>query len=333
MKTKQIKEIIGKLKPAFKSNDMTGFGKYLYIYNKKAIAYNGNLAIMLDLDLDLEVALPIDEFEKFVNRVKKDEFTIEVDDAIEMKAGRIKATFARNEDMLAKIKKVHFDEPKEYKTLPEDFLKGLGLVQFSISKDMSRPAYTYMYIHDNKMASTDNFRVSEYTMKSEMDEVKIPRDTVQYLSKYDLVEYSLNESLIYFKTKDNILIMSEIGNLEFADYQRLFKMEGDLFEFPKETKDLVETVEITVDGISDLDKSIDVDIVDGKIIYSSRNEVGEIEGDREIDSDLEFSFKVSPIFLKQILEITDTAIIGEGRMLFETDNFKQLIALFNSERK
>lgn len=333
MKTKQMIEIIKKLKPAFKANELTGFGKYLYLHDKKAIAYNGDLAIMVDTDLDIEVALPIVEFEKFVNKVKKEEFEIEVGNSIELKAGRIKANFARNEEMLTKIKEVKFDKLRDFKELPEDFIEGVKLVQYSISKDTSRPAYTYMYVHDNKLASTDNFRISEYTMKSEMDEVKIPVNTVLQLSRYDLVSYCLNDSFIYFKTKDNIIIMSQIGNLDFAQYEKVLNVEGDIFEFPEDTKDMIDTVEITVDGSTDIDKSIDVNIFEGNIIYSSSNEVGEIEGEIEVDSDLEFSFKVSPEFLKTILGITNKVVICSNKLLFETENFKQVIALFESKKE
>jgi len=333
MKTKEMKEIISKLKPAFKANELTGIGKYLYLYDKKAIAYNGDLAIMVDTDLDIEVALPIAEFDKFINKVMKEEIEIEVSNSIELKAGRIKANFARNEEMLEKIKQVKFDKVRNFKKLPEDFLKGVKLVQYSISKDASRPAYTYMYVHGNKLASTDNFRISEYTMESEMEEVKIPVNTVLQLSRYNLESYCLNDSFIYFKTKDNIIIMSQIGNLDFVRYEKVLEVEGDIFEFPEDTKTMIDTVEITVDGSTDIDRSIDVNIFDGNIMYSSSNEIGEIEGEIEVDSDLEFSFKISPEFLKAILEITNKAIISSNRLLFETDNFKQVIALFESTKR
>lgn len=329
MKTKTIKDVIKKLKPAFKTNDISEFGEYVYFLEDRIMAYNGDVCIIVPTENKQEVALPVDEFEKFVNRVSSDEIIMTIGDNVELKAGRAKATFAINSDILDKVKQINIQIPNKFTELPTKFIDGIKLTRHSISKDKGREDQTFLKVDGNILASTDNFRVSEYVLDSDMESMFIPRDVLQYLISYNVKEYAVNEGVVYFKTEDDIYFMTRLGDVNFVEYKHLFEVQGNKFTFPKGMADMIDTASITVDGIFDIDKMVKVVVSDGVITVSSKNNVGKVEVEEKIDDKAtDASFFVNPEFMLDILKVTNEAIITDNLILFTIEGFRQLIALF-----
>lgn len=329
MKTKTIKDVVRKLKPAFKTNDISEFGQYVYFLEDRIMAYNGNVCIIVPTENKQEVALPVDEFEKFVNRVSSDEIIMTIGDNIELKAGRAKATFAINSDILDKVKQINIQIPNKFVELPTKFIDGIKLTRHSISKDKGREDQTFLKVDGSILASTDNFRVSEYVLDSDMESMFIPRDVLQYLISYNVKEYAVNEGVVYFKTEDDIYFMTRLGDVNFVEYKHLFEVEGNKFTFPKGMADMIDTASITVDGISDIDKMVKIVVSDGVITVSSQNDIGRVEVEEKIDDKAtDASFFVNPEFMLDILKVTNEAIITDNLILFTIEGFRQLIALF-----
>lgn len=329
MKTKTIKDVVKKLKPAFKTNDISEFGQYVYFLEDRIMAYNGNVCIIVPTENKQEVALPVDEFEKFVNRVSSDEIIMNIGDNIELKAGRAKATFAINSDILDKVKQINIQIPNKFAELPTKFIDGIKLTRHSISKDKGREDQTFLKVDGSILASTDNFRVSEYVLDSDMESMFIPRDVLQYLISYNVKEYAVNEGVVYFKTEDDIYFMTRLGDVNFVEYKHLFEVEGNKFTFPKGMADMIDTASITVDGISDIDKMVKIVVSDGVITVSSQNDIGRVEVEEKIDDKAtNASFFVNPEFMMDILKVTNEAIITDNLILFTIEGFRQLIALF-----
>ncbi len=329
MKTKTIKNVVKKLKPAFKTNDISEFGQYVYFLEDRIMAYNGNVCIIVPTENKQEVALPVDEFEKFVNRVSSDEIIMTIGDNIELKAGRAKATFAINNDILDKVKHINIQIPNKFTELPTKFIDGIKLTRHSISKDKGREDQTFLKVDGNILASTDNFRVSEYVLDSDMESMFIPRDVLQYLISYNVKEYALNEGVVYFKTEEDIYFMTRLGDVTFVEYKHLFEVEGNKFTFPKGMADMIDTASITVDGTFDIDKMVKIVVSDGVITVSSQNDIGRVEVEEKIDDKAtDASFFVNPEFMLDILKVTNEAIITDNLILFTIEGFRQLIALF-----
>ena len=329
MKTETIKDVVKKLKPAFKTNDISEFGQYVYFLENRIMAYNGNVCIIVPTENKQEVALPVDEFEKFVNRVSSDEIIMTIGDNVELKAGRAKATFAINSDILDKVKQINIQIPNKFTELPTKFIDGIKLTRHSISKDKGREDQTFLKVDGNILASTDNFRVSEYVLDTDMESMFIPRDVLQYLISYNVKEYAVNEGVVYFKTEDDIYFMTRLGDVDFVEYKHLFEVQGNKFTFPKGMADMIDTASITVDGISDIDRIVKIVVSGGVITVSSQNDVGRVEVEEKVDDKAtDASFFVNPEFMLDILKVTNEAIITDNLILFTIEGFRQLIALF-----
>lgn len=329
MKTEELRKIVEVLKPAFKTNDIAEFGKYILFLDNKAFVYNGAMAIIVPFESEHEFAVPADEFTKFVERIKSKDIDVTFDDYILVNAGKAKASFAINTDIITRAKELHFDVPETFENLPNDFVKALKFCQYSIGKDKSYENLTYMYVNGNIMASTDNFRVSEYNMSASMQQMMIPKESIKYLIQYNVDSYAIDEGIAYFKNKEGACFITRLGSLLFPDYIDYLEADGEVVEFPNNMIDMVQMASVTVDGIIDIDKTIKIDIADNKIVVSSENEIGRVVVDEDISYDDNISITINPMFLENILHITRKVMICENRVLFEIDNFRHVVALLN----
>jgi hypothetical protein len=327
VKTTELKATLDKIKPAIKQNDISEFGQYIYITNGHFVSYNGAICVLTKTDLDLDVALPANEFLQFTNRITAKEISFEVGDTIEIKSGRAKANFAVNSDILKRVDKLNINVPSEFKPLPEDFIKGVKLVRHSVGADKTQEHLTYLKVEGNTLASTDNFRVSEYTMESEMQAMKLPQAVLEHLIKYDFTDYQVDGNVAYFKDGETYF-MTRLGEVEFVEYEYLFDVEGVDFVFPDNILNMLSVANITTDGFADIDKTVTIKIKDGIITISSKNDIGSVEIDETVDTKVEASMIVNSQFIEDILNVTKKAVISENLILFKTEKLKQVVALF-----
>lgn len=327
VKTSELKKAIDKIKPAIKQNDISEFGQYVYITGGHMMSYNGSICVLTKVDLDLNIALPAVEFVQLIDRTSSKEIEFNIDESIDIKGGRVKANFAINDDILNRVKKLNISIPEEFKKLPSDFLSGVKLVRYSVGRDKTQNHLTYLKVKDNILASTDNFRVSQYSMNGEMESMKLPQEILEHLLKYSFDSYAVVGNIVYFKD-DETYFMSRLGEVDFVKYEHLFDVEGEKFVFPEKVMDMVSIASITTEGITDIDKVVNIDISNKTIKISSKNEIGSVEVDENIESDINASMVVNSQFMEDILDITKEATISNNLILFKTEKFKQIIALF-----
>jgi hypothetical protein len=155
----------------------------------------------------------------------------------------------------------------------------------------------------------------------------IPGDALKYLISYDVDQYKLVDGAIYFKGKNDALFIVRMGNLPFPAYESYMEGDGIELEFPEAMRSMVDTASVTVDGKIEVDKNVRIEISQGVIKVHSENEVGKIIVEEKIDSDVEASILINPLFLSTILGITRKIILCENRILFKTDKFRHVVAL------
>lgn len=328
MKKSDLKKVVDAMKPAFKANDIAEFGKYLFFLKDKAFAYNGAMSIVLSYKSDVEFAVPAVEFTKFLEKVKAEEIELTIGESIDIKAGKATASFAKNDFILNKAKELPLQIPESFDALPKDFVQAMKMCQYSVGKDKSFEALTYLYIHKNRAASTDNYRVSQYLMDNELqNDLYIPGEALRYLISYDVNEYKLADGAIYFKGKDNAVFITRTSNLPFPAYESYMEGTGTELEFPESMKDMVDTASVTVDGLVEVDKNVKIEIFKNVIKVHSENEIGKVVVEEKIATDTEASILINPAFLSTILDITRKVTLCENRMIFSTNNFKHVVAL------
>jgi len=213
--------------------------------------------------------------------------------------------------------------------LPADFVKGLFLCMFSASSDMTKGILTCVHIDGKKVNSSDEVRISEYTMETAIDkEVLIPARNVVELVSFDIKDYCINENWAHFKTSEGVIFSSRImaGDYE-KDFSPFLDVDAEAFELPEGFKDIIESITFMTEGDVNIDKVVNLQIKDKKIICRAEKEIGWIEKEVEFNFDHNVTIQINPNFLSQVLEKATKLKAGEDRALFESGNFKHVIAL------
>ena len=194
-----------------------------------------------------------------------------------------------------KAKELPLQIPEALMHWPKDFVQAMKMCQYSVGKDKSFEALTYLYIHKNRAASTDNYRVSQYLMESELkDDLYIPGEALKYLISYDVVEYKLADGAIYFKGRQRCVHYSHRKS-SIPRVRKLYGRDKALsLNFPVAMKDMVDTASVTVDGIVEVDKNVKIEIANNNIKVHSENEVGKVVVEEKIDSSAEASIPYQP---------------------------------------
>ena len=110
-------------------------------------------------------------------------------------------------------------------------------------------------------------------------------------------------------------------------FKQLFTdFNGNSIELPDNLRELVDAASVmTVDNQS---REMNVVFENGKIVCSTHGPRGWIEKEMPVkyESDTPLKFAINASFLKEILGIPLTMIVGENKSLFQSGNFKHILA-------
>ena len=329
----ELLNILKKLKPAVGSSNNSSISNAdCFVFNEDTIVtFNEEIAIIYPLVTGIKCAVPADELMKFVTRAKGKDVIIEHEESkINLTSGKSKAVL-----IIPKVDNTIHDAidtleiPSKFLKLPENFAEGLRLCSHSFSKDITDVHLCGINVVGNKMQSSDDFRISEFTMDSE---VKKPfllfGKHAEALQNYNVLKYYKTEVWLYFLLDDDTVFCSRImiGN-EYPEVDQYFDFKGKNVVLPK---DLCESVDVAAITSTDNDKAfgeITVKIADGVITCTGKNNKGESWKASKIDFEGSVEFAINPEFLNKILKVTSKLRVGKDRCLFDADGFRQLFSL------
>jgi len=327
----ELLKVLSAVRPGIAKKDIVEQATHFIFTGNEVITYNDRICISHPFKTDFQCSVKGEEFYKLISSITDDDIEIKVDDKqITVKADKVRSGLSTlvESGVVELIDLLGIDK-QEWKKLPKGFNQGIFLCMFSASKDISQTYLSCVATRGNALFSSDNFRVSLYELEDELPEFLIPAISVIELSKFDVEKYSLADSWIHFKTKENVIFSSRIVVAEYPDISGFFEIEkGTKINFPKELKSVVEAVSIMAEGDLDLNKKIDIKITKGKMTCRGEKDRGWVERDCDIDyKGKEIEFSINPIFFGQILDKATTMVLSEDRALFESDFFKHIMSL------
>ena len=321
--------ILQKIKPALSTKGIIEQGNTFVFTEDLIVTYNDQISIMFPFKSDIEGCLPASEFYILLSEMKGEEIKFSIDeDKLKIVGDGVKASLN-----LLQIDDIIIPEiPNKWNELPEDFIEGISFCIFSASKDMTNPFLTCLNINEGLIISSDNYRISQYKMKSEIDNFLLPATSAIELVKLENIKfYCLKDSWIYFKNEDEIIFCSRVVEDKYPDISELLLVEGDRLKLPDGLKQIIKTSSILAEGEFDIARKIEVNISGSMIKCKGQNKAGWVEGEISLKFDGDISFSINPEFFIHILDKATTVIIGEDKLLFRSGQFKHLISLFEDE--
>ncbi|MDD5053490.1 MAG: hypothetical protein PHO27_12215 [Sulfuricurvum sp.] len=334
IKKQKLVDVLSAIKPGLAQKAIVEQATHFIFTGDRVLTFNDRICVSYPVRTDFTCSVAAEEFFKIANNIPDDDINIEVNDGILRIEGlKVRAVLAANSGdvILSFVQSLNLDEvPKRAKKLPEDFKEAIKLCVFSASTNMSIPALTCLYLHDDYIASTDNLRISEYKMKSSLGcSVLLPALSAVELIKFDVAEFALSEekTWIYFFTKEGAIFCSRLVDAEFPDYVSFLEgISKDEIVLPENIDNLVKTASILTEEGGD-NQEIEVQINKGKLKCKGQNKLGWIECESRIQARLSITFVIVASFFLDILNHTHTMFFDQNKALFKSNEFRHVIAL------
>jgi len=334
IETNKLIEKLEVLKDGINENDFSEIGKYLYFTHGKISCYNGRFVFTVNFKrFERDFAIRYSEFNSIIKNIKNKEIEMEIsNENLKITTDKINAELSLNEEVLKTFKDLE-TEKVEFKKLPDNFNEGLNLTQFCVNKN-STDASAFAHVKENKIYSTDKYRISIFKLKSKMSAMLLPFDCINILINLKVDEYGEGEKFIAFKKDDvNVLIIkSTITEMDFNKFEEIYNAKKQKsVKLPEEIKDGLHLTEILTDQKNVFAKEIEFEIKNKKCICKSENEFGKIKFQTNIDTDIEGKFFIHPLFLLEILNTNIEMELFENIAMFRNASFSYFFKIRKEE--
>lgn len=319
------------------SNDI--MAESIIFNDKTIIGFNEEIAVNYPFKTGLKGAVRLTELYKLLQKIKDETvtFLIEKEEDKEeitggeliIEAGNIDAGFPLIKDyVIPDIEVVDLDS---WESLPDNFIDGIQFCLFSASSDISDGILVTLEISEDHIRSTDNYRLTEYNLNSNIKtSFLLHQRFVKAIATHNPIKVAQDDSWLHFcDNKDNILSVRKLSEA-YPEIDEFFNIEEiEKITLPSSLKDTLNRTRILASDDFDnevviitINKDETICECQGKYgwIIETTKDKAEYKGKKK-----ELKFIAVPEHLLQILDEVKTVTIGEGRLLFESDNFKHII--------
>ncbi|HDY89495.1 MAG TPA: hypothetical protein ENH82_15455 [bacterium] len=329
-KLQQALEIV---KPGLASKEMIEQSTSFAFIDGRVVTYNDEISLSHPVEgLEIEGAIQAEELYKLLSKIKQEEDEIEISiekNEVILQVGRMKAGLSLQQEIKLPLEEI--GELSRWKTLPEDFIRFVGLAMQVCSRDMSRPVLTCVHVNKNgQIEGSDGFRIIRCELEKEMP-VKtflIPANSAAELVRLQPTKVAEGSGWMHFKTDEETILSCRTFQDDFPDCEPFLKVEGVEIIFPKTIKEIVGRAEVFAKRDHFLDETIEITIGKKRITVKSRSDSGWFEEGANIRyNDEPVSFSITPYLLKDILTETPVCALCEDRLKFEGAGWVSILTL------
>jgi len=337
VKKNELQTILEGLRPGLAKRDIVETLSNFTFSNKRVCTFNDQISISHPFECDFECSVDGQNFYSIVVNSPGETIDLVMDGADLVVSTKESKAVLKTIEVTNILNKIQLPEinAKGWKILPEDFMKGIKLCSFSVSKDLTRPALTCVAVLKDKILSSDGLRISKFNLLKEMrDDFLISGISAGILTSYPAKRYIKSDDWIHFKTDSDVVFSIRTVIDEFPAVDDYFKVEGVVsFNLPKGLKEIVDSVSIVTDQEFTVDRVIKVSFLkkDKKIVCSGSGSLGSFERScsfKEGESvQRNVSFEINPHFFSEILNNGSKMTLGEEHALFLEGTFEHVMCL------
>jgi len=170
---KSFLECIEKIKPGVSDKVFLDQSDHVVFLGGRVYSYNDEISVSAPLSLSgatIEGAVVAKELHGILKRMKGE--TVETslkEDELILSSGKFRSGLRFNRDLRLPLEMYQEEEEWEWSPLPSDFLQAVSFVQFSVSQDPSYPILNCIYVHEDCVDATDNYRIIRYRTKKKIN--------------------------------------------------------------------------------------------------------------------------------------------------------------------
>lgn len=341
-------DVLTKVKAAVDKSGSTGIeqAQHFIIDDNRVMAYNDRISISAPLKrkTGLHLTVQAEDLFKVVSDIAEDVIELSEDENGNLVVSSSStnawlSSLPLEGDLLDLVKSLKLDKIKEgdWQNIPEDFIEGLKLCGFSVSKDAANVAYSSIYVDsdgmgDAKIYSTDNFRISRYMFDTCDAAVTflMQFESTQELSKYEFNQIQQSGAWVHFRGEDGLTFSARTVNADFPDCSKFFKVKGEKIKLPPEIAPALKQSLVFSPGEDVEQRSAYLQIKNNQVIVKSENSRGGIERSVSVPGLKVKGFpklQINPNFFLDILQRATSMTVSENRALFSSGNFEHVMVL------
>jgi len=330
----ELLDVLLLVKPAIGKGGMEDSLSGFLFSGKSVISYNNQIRIECPFTTDFSCVISAEELFKLLQGIKESSIDIGLEDHhlfVNTTTTNAELNIVSEDISVSEFPGFVDYDGLKWEALPEGFIEGISLCLFSVSKDISQGALTCIYVNEDRIFSSDNYRISMYEYEGINASILIPFSSAFELVKFDVKEFCCADSWLHFRTENGAVFTTRLViNTPFPDCLPFFSEEerGIRLRIPKEVKEDVDFLSFFAEGEHDINKKITMTFKKGMITCRGESVMGWVEKRVSVKYEKKpISFVINPVFFSQILENTTTVTLLKDKALFKSGRFSHLLAL------
>jgi hypothetical protein len=329
-------EAIKKVIPGTSKKMLVPGWETIIFLGKEILSFNDKLSVCVyleDLPEDFELSVNAEVLFKALKSVKDEEVVLSTDGlnlVIQSDSTEIGLPLNLNFDtVIGMIESL--DINGKFIDLPKDFIEGLKLCKFAVSDNYNHPRGLFQIYIGQSICASDAFRASMYAFEEEFPhEFLIPKGSIDSIIMFEPTSISFQEGWVHFQNNEEAYMSCRISGdpKTFPKIERFFNEKTPYtLTFPPELKTTIEDVMGVYDETSDASKIVTVQVMEDKIRCIVDKNTVKITKIIPFENKSIFSFKISAVFLIELLGLTTTLTLSNTKALFKNENFQHVILL------
>jgi DNA polymerase III sliding clamp (beta) subunit (PCNA family) len=330
MKREELLKALEIVKPGLASREtIEGTTSFAFI-DGNICTYNDEISIKHPVKgLKIDGAIKADEFYKLLSKLKQEEIEVtQTESEVKLICGRAKAGFTIEQEIKMPLQEI--GGRHAWTEVPEKLMKALEFTMGCCASDMSRPVMTCINVRaDGKIQSSDNYRISQFNVgKMPTKTFLLPSSSAQALVKYKITHIADGESWIHFKTEQDTEFSCRTFQETFPDISAWMGVEGKEITLPSAIEEVIDKAIVFCTQDQFLEQKVTVLVSDRKMQLKAKSDTSWFEEEVNMTYKGEpFQFIINPYTLKMILKETKKCSYNERCLLFQTDDWKHVVAL------
>ena len=328
IKRKELLDALKAVQPGTADKDTIQQSSSFVFDKDRVFTYNDEISVSVPFKLGITASVPAKEFQSLVNKLNKEEITIEIDgQELRISSGKSIAGL-RIEDEI-KLPLEELGAAENWIDLPADFDKAVKECLFSCGKDQTKFLLTHIHVKDDFVESSDGYRATRYSMK----EVKkgtfdnpflIPLAAAKHVVTYQPTEYAFTDGWIHFRNEaDEVFSCRWPEGENFPDLDLFFDVKGETLSLPEELIGMMDRGSVLAEG-----NRLTIILEPGTLVIATENDAGWFEEEAKLDyKGRSLEFDTYPEFLSSILKMKAAAEVAEKVLKFETEQMIHVVAL------
>lgn len=329
MNRKELLDAINKIEPALSDGKLIEFKGMIIFDGEKMLSYGDDISVSVPFKTDFEAAIKAEEFQNLIKKLADVEVLLTVkDNQLIVEAGKTIAGFSLIGYNSEDVPDLGLAQASEWNKFPESFLSDLKFCVFSASSDDAYGVLCNLNVKKDKIISSDNYRLTEKKLTTEMDGIKdsllIPRKVSSFLASFSLVEYAITDACAHYRDANGVVFTHRLVADVYPNVEAVFDIEGKEIVLPKELAGALTRAHAVLS--KDEDKAT-IEIKEGSIKVTTEGVGKWFEEKIDHPHKEHLKFNVNPEYMAQILEFSTNSVVGENALMFHAPGFRHLVCL------